>query len=65
MAWRLYDLISSRWYNDELYTSREDCIAAANHYMQAARAEGEVLELLAEHLDLSEAYDLLTEDDDA
>ncbi len=58
MAWRLYDIINSRWYNDELYDSREACVAAATRFMRQARAEGEVLELVAEVFDPSE----LTED---
>lgn len=64
MPWRLYDCSNSQWYNDELYDSRETCMAAATHYMQAARAEGEGLELLAEHLDPTEALESLLEEEE-
>ena len=64
MPWRLYDLINSQWYNDDLYELRETCVAAANHYMQEARAEGEVLELLAEPIDPSELPESLMEEDE-
>ncbi len=61
MAWRLYDLINAQWYDDVIYDSREACLAAAQRYMEAARAEGEVLELLAESLDDAEAIETLME----
>jgi hypothetical protein len=64
MPWRLYDYSNSQWYNDELYDSREACVAAATHYMQAARAEGEVLALLAEPLDPTEALESLPEEEE-
>jgi hypothetical protein len=64
MPWRLYDYSNSQWYNDELYDSREACVAAATHYMQAARAEGEVLTLLAEPLDATEALESWPEEDE-
>ncbi|GIX49471.1 MAG: hypothetical protein KatS3mg131_3682 [Candidatus Tectimicrobiota bacterium] len=54
MAWRLYDLLNCRWYNDDIYTSRKACVAAAARLMRQARAEGEVLELVAEPFDPSE-----------
>jgi hypothetical protein len=51
MVWRLYDTLNGCWYNDKLYDSREACLAVDAHYMQAARAQGEVLALVAEPLD--------------
>ena len=64
MIWRLYDSINGQWYSDELYATQEACVAAAEHYMQEARAEGEVLELLAEALDDAEAYESLREEEE-
>jgi hypothetical protein len=62
MVWRLYDTINGLWYNDELYDSREACVAAGDYYMQMARSEGEVLRLLAEPLDPTDAMDSLAEE---
>jgi hypothetical protein len=39
-------------------------MAAATHYMQEARAEGEVLELLAEPLDPTETLESLLEEEE-
>ena len=64
MLWRLYDSINGQWYSDELYDTREACVAAAEHAMQEARSEGEVLELLAEPLDAPEAYESLREEEE-
>jgi hypothetical protein len=64
MSWRLYDVINCQWFNDELYASREACTAAAEHYRQAAHSEGEVLELLAQHVEPSEAYTMLQSEDE-
>ncbi|HEY7490391.1 MAG TPA: hypothetical protein VIH59_04705 [Candidatus Tectomicrobia bacterium] len=62
MVWRLYDTINGLWYNDDLYDSREACVAAGDYYMQMARSEGEVLRLLAEPLDPTNAIDSLAEE---
>jgi hypothetical protein len=64
MAWRLYDTLNGCWYNDELYNSREACAAAGDYYMQEARSEGEVLALVAEPLDPTEAIDSLVEEEE-
>ena len=64
MAWRLYDTLNGCWYNDELYDSREACIAAGAYYRQAAHAVGEVLALVAEPLDPTEAIDSLVEEEE-
>jgi hypothetical protein len=64
MVWRLYDTINGCWYNDELYDSLEACGAAGVYYMQEARFEGEVLELVAEPLDPTEALDSLGEEEE-
>lgn len=61
MLWRLYDIVKCRWYNDELYETREACVAAADRYRQKARSEGELLELFAEPLDTTEALEALTQ----
>lgn len=57
MAWRLYDLDNSQWYNDEIYDSQEACMAAGAYYMRAARSEGETLALIAEPFDPAEAIE--------
>jgi len=64
MAWRLYDTLNGCWYNDELYDSREACVAAGTYYMQAAHSEGEVPVLVAEPLDPTEAIDGLVEEEE-
>jgi hypothetical protein len=64
MVWRLYDTINGRWYSDELYNSREACVAAGGYYMQEARSEGEVLGLVAEPLDPTEAIESLAEEEE-
>ena len=64
MKWRLYDTTNSLWYNDELYDSREACGAAGTYYMQEARSKGEVLELVAEPLDPTEASASLIEEEE-
>ena len=64
MSWRLLDVLNSQWYNDEVYDSREDCLAAAEHYMHSARAEGEVLELLPEPLDPTEETESFMEEEE-
>jgi hypothetical protein len=51
MMWRLYDIINGQWYNDELYKTREACLASGNVYMQEAKATGETLELLPRSLE--------------
>jgi hypothetical protein len=64
MVWRRYDTLNGCWYNDELYDSRQACIAAGAYYMQATHAEGEVLALVAEPLDPTEAIDSLVEEEE-
>jgi hypothetical protein len=64
MSWRLLDVMNSQWYNDEVYDSREDCVLAAEHYMRAARSEGEVLELLPEPLDPTEETESFMEEEE-
>jgi hypothetical protein len=64
MTWRLYDIINSQWYSDELYDTRDACAAAAEHYMQEARSEGEVLELVVESLDATETVESLQEEEE-
>lgn len=64
MGWRLFDVVNSQWYNDELYDTREACLAACDYYMHTAQSEGEVLELLAEPVDDSEAFADLMDDDE-
>jgi hypothetical protein len=65
MVWRLYDTLNDCWYNDELYDSREACIAAGTYYGQVAHAKGEVLALVAEPLDPTAAIDSLGEEEEA
>lgn len=65
MVWRLYDIINGQWYNDALYDTRDACRAAGAHYMREAQGAGEVLELIAEPLDPTEAMDSLGEEDEA
>ena len=64
MTWRLYVIINGRWYNDELYDTREACIAKGDFYMQEAQATGETLELLAQALDPSERLESFMEEDE-
>jgi hypothetical protein len=64
MVWRLYDTINGCWYTDELYSSRDACRAAGGHYTQEARAEGEVLALVAAPLDPTEAIASLEEEEE-
>lgn len=64
MGWRLYDTLNGRWYNDELYDSREACVAAGTYYMHEAHSKGEVLALVAEPLDPTEAIDSLVEEEE-
>jgi hypothetical protein len=64
MVWRLYDTLNGCWYNDELYDSREACIAAGTYYTQAAHVQGEVLALVAEPLDPIEAIDSLEDEEE-
>ena len=37
MVWRLYDTLNDCWYNDELYDSREACIAAGTYYQRSGK----------------------------
>lgn len=64
MTWRLYDVINGGWYDEELYDTREACVAAAEHYMRGARSEGEVLQLVPEPLEPTEAQRSLMEEDE-
>jgi hypothetical protein len=64
MPWRLYDVINDQWYNDALYDTHDACLAAGTHYMREAQLAGEVLELIAEPLDPTEAEDSLFEEDE-
>jgi hypothetical protein len=64
MPWRLYDVINDQWYNDELYDTHDACLAAGAHYMREARSAGEVLELIVELLDPTEAEDSLLDKDE-
>ena len=65
MVWRLYDTINGLWYNDELYNSREACVTAGSYYMQEARSEGEVLALVAEPLNPTEAIESLVAEEES
>lgn len=62
MAWRLYDVVNSEWYNDTLYETREACNTVAHAYMEEAHAMDEVLELLAEPCEPGELLESLTEE---
>ena len=64
MTWRLYDVINSCWYDDVLYDTHTACVTAAEHYMREARSEGELLELIAEPLDATEASESLSEEEE-
>ena len=64
MPWRLYDTLNDQWYDDELYMTQEDCIAAGDVYMHEARVLGDDLQLVAEPIDPSELFDSMTEEGD-
>lgn len=63
MPWRLYDTLNSRWYDDDLYTTREACIAAGNVYMHEAQALGGDLQLAAEWIDPTEPFESIAEEE--
>lgn len=64
MPWRLFDTLNNRWYDDDLYMTQSDCIAAGHVYMHEARMVGDDLQLVAEPVDADEPFESIAEEGD-
>ena len=62
--WRLFDTLNDRWYDDDLYVTQSDCIAACQVYMHEARIVGDDLRLAAGPIDLHEPFESIAEEGD-